>query len=544
MPSLQNDFVYDDKFVILQNNWITNIKYLPDIFSSSVWDFGEGKSNSNIYRPMMHVVYMVGYHLFELKPWGYHLISIILHSGNTIIVFFLTSAILSKQQEIAGQKPEWKENTLHQPLHHHETLSALNLAFIAALLFSAHPINTEVVSWITNSADLLMATFFLLSFSLYISCIPGLNIRFVCSVIFFILAILLKETALTLLIVIVLFDIAKENTISLFKKFKTYIPFIMVFIGYMVLRVYVLGGMTVSKKAGMGVSNIVINAFPLFFQYIKKLLLPIDLKAIYVFYPAQSLTEWTVIGTMVFTLFFLLVWSFARTRDKIVFLGLSFMVIPLIPVFYLPAIRDDVFGERYLYLPSFGFVLLISYALERICSYLRNKGLYTVLMSRGLIVLVLMVFIFYSFKTIRRQVVWENDLSLWSDTVKKSPDSYKAQNNLGMALGQQGNFKVAIAHLNKAIKIKPEYADAHNNLGIALIGIGKTGDAVPHFSKAIQLKPNFARAYHNLGFALMKQGKIDDAIVHYSEALRLRPGYTKARQGLSLANERLREKLK
>ena len=380
-----------------------------------------------------------------------------------------------------------------------------------------------------------MTALYLSSFFLYITCSPGFNLKYVFSLIFFLIAVLLKETAITLLLVILLYDYSKNHISLVLKGYKRYIPYLLIVTVYMVLRIHALGGITVRKNVRMSIDQLCLNFFPLFFQYTKKLIFPFDLKAIYVFHPVHLLTEWIVIWTMVFTLIFMISWHIAKKRDDIVFLSLTFIFIPLIPVFYLPAMRDTVFAERYLYLSSFGFVLLTSYVFERIHLYLNKIGINSKITGRGIIFLSLMILFVYTLGAGRRQPVWKDDFSLWSDTVKKSPDSYVAHNDLGIALGKQGKIREAVTHFMEAQKLKPDYEDGYNNMGIALYGLGKLEEAVSHFSNALQIDPEFVKAHYNLGFVLARQGKISDAIPHYKETLRLNPRYPKAHYYLAIA---------
>ena len=536
LPTLQYGFVYDDKFQILDNKWITDIKYVPDVFSSSVWSFDSG-ATSNIYRPLMHVIYMLEYYLFGLKPWGYHLVNILLHALNTVIVFLLASHIFKNQQKSTGNKPAGSEEIELRQSDFSGTFCKITPAFLAALFFAAHPINTETVAWIGTLPELFMTAMYLSSFFLYVTCSPGFNLRFTFSLILFLIAVLFKETALTLFLVILLYDYSRWSIISALKRYKRYTPYLLIISGYMALRIHALGGITVRENVRMSVEQLILNFFPLFLQYTKKLLLPFDLKAIYVFHPVNSLAEWIVMGAIAFTLMYMISWYISKKRDRIFFLSLTFIFVPLIPIFYLPAIRDTVFADRYLYLSSFGFVLLFSYVFEKIYLFLNKKGFDPKIVGKGIVFLSLLIMFVYIIGTTRRQPVWKDDFSLWSDTVKKSPYSSVAHNDLGIALGKKGMIKEALHHLSEALKIEPDSAETYNNFGIVLFANGRAEDAVSKFSEAIRIDPNLAKAYYNLGFVLAEQKKIDNAIFHFKEALRIQPDYPKAHYSLGVALE-------
>ncbi|HAM52417.1 MAG TPA: hypothetical protein DCP92_17605 [Nitrospiraceae bacterium] len=96
--ALSGDFVYDDMDQILKNPWIRDIRNIPTIFSESVWSFQTGPIISNYYRPLMHVLYMVNYYLFGLKPWGFHLVNILFHCGVSALVFLIIRSFLKEKR--------------------------------------------------------------------------------------------------------------------------------------------------------------------------------------------------------------------------------------------------------------------------------------------------------------------------------------------------------------------------------------------------------------------------------------------------------------
>jgi tetratricopeptide (TPR) repeat protein len=206
------------------------------------------------------------------------------------------------------------------------------------------------------------------------------------------------------------------------------------------------------------------------------------------------------------------------------------------------------------------------------------------------------VAVVFSFWTYARNSVWSDEVVLWQDCVKKSPQKARPHNNLGFALMEQGKIDEVIGHYRQALRIKPDYAEAHNNLGHALIerdefdkGIshfseglrlecelkdrlmargmldkvarnphkalrsepdlkdllnslgvarfkeGKIKEAASYYRAALRIKPDYAAAHYNLGLALAAQGKLDEAISHYSEALRLDPDFAQVHNNLGIA---------
>ena len=100
LNALSNEFVYDDKFQVLNNPWIKNIRYIPEIFLTNVWAFVGEENLSNYYRPLMHIIYMINYHIFGFKPWGFHLTNILLHGGVSVLLFLLLSVLINQSHDL------------------------------------------------------------------------------------------------------------------------------------------------------------------------------------------------------------------------------------------------------------------------------------------------------------------------------------------------------------------------------------------------------------------------------------------------------------
>jgi tetratricopeptide (TPR) repeat protein len=493
---------------------IRDARRIPEIFLSDMWAF-KGQEAGNYYRPMFHLFYMIDYHIFGLRPWGFHLTKILFHMGSSLFVFLMGTTIISRYG--GGNTKTYNEY----------------IPFAAALLFATHPIHTEAVLGIT---EVSLAFFYFLSFYLYVKAdVRGRGVP-VSSLVFFFLAALSKETALTLPILLIAYDYCfKRDSISrlkletLYLLLKRYLPYLVVAGIYLILRTYALEGFAPRMvHPGLSGYEYFINVFPLFAQYLGKLILPVNLNAAYVFHPIHSLLEWKGIMSVTVTLCFILVLYLARDRNRVVFFSLLLVLIPLLPAFYIPALGEHTFAERYLYIPSAGFVIIVSMGLCGIASLDALRG-------RAVPIMLSVVFVItapYSVGTIKRNPVWKNNLTLWSDTVKKSPDGFIPHYNLGHAYGKEGLTDKAIEEYKLAISLKPGFADAHNNLGVAYYNKGMIDGAIVEYKEALRLKPDYADAHNNLGAVYISQGRIDEAIEEYRVALRLKPDNAKAHNNL------------
>lgn len=513
MNTIYNGFVYDDFFQVINNPWIRDVRHLPDIFLTSNWGFRESGWVSNYYRPLMHVIYTADYLLFGLRPWGFHLTNIIFHTGISVLIFFITRTLL--EQSAAPRE---------------EKVMSSGFALMAALLFATHPVHTEVVAWIAGIPDLSATFFYLLSFYLFIQTDKVNGIKYILSVFFYFLALFCKEIAVTLPVLLFVYDCAlgKELFRTRSSFLKRYLPYFIATGIYFILRTHAIGGFAPKRSVYLTDYQYFINIFPLFIEYLKKLIYPTNLNVFHVFHPILSIFESNGASTLILTMVLI---SFAyslRNMDRLFTFSLLWIAIPLMPVLYIPALGENPFAERYLYLPSVGFVILAS-VIARSAWHCKE----------GVLPLIILFFAItcglFSMETIKRNRVWMNDFALWNDTIKKSPTASNAHNNLGKAYYDRGMINKAIEHYQIAIKLKPAFPEAHNNLAIAYQIKGSIDKAIEHYQIAIKMRPDFPEAHSNLGVALQNKGLIDEAIMHYTVALMLRPDNPAAHNNIGRA---------
>jgi Flp pilus assembly protein TadD len=516
--ALFNDFVYDDTEQVLENHWIRDVNYIPDIFSQSVWSFQGETTSSNYYRPLMHLIFMLNYYVFGLRPWGFHLVNILFHAGVSILVLVISSRLLRAPSHVSQLNEKGFVGSLLSPF------------FVGAVLFATHPIHTEAVAWVAGIPDLSYTFFFLLSLYFYMRSEEGTKGMYPLSVLSFSIAALCKEPALILPVLLMAYDsIFGKRAKGYLPFIKRYIPYFLVAGAYLGLRYHALGGFSLQKSPiVLSTYGYIINVFPLFLQYLEKLLLPLNLNAFHVLHPISSIFETGGIVSLAVTAAFVVVTFLAFKKKSKVCFGLFVIALPLLPSLYIPAVGENVFAERYLYLPSFGFVLLIAMALSRAKAV--NPGLASVLVMISLAVAVV-----YSVGTVSRNAVWRDDATLFTDTVRKSPDAALAHNNLGAAYGKRNRLDEAVSEFITALKLKPDYADAHYNLGDAYLKQNRLDEAVSEFITALKLKPDYADAHYNLGIAYGKQNRLDEAVSEFITALKLKPDYADAHNNLGIA---------
>jgi tetratricopeptide (TPR) repeat protein len=228
------------------------------------------------------------------------------------------------------------------------------------------------------------------------------------------------------------------------------------------------------------------------------------------------------------TVAFLTLIPITLKKNRVVFMGLLFVAVPLLPVLYIPALGENSFAERYLYLPSAGYVILLAAVLL----WVKEKLPHTV---KSVTVVLIVLTGLYTVGTVNRNNIWKNNFVLWADTVRKSPDSPFAHTSLGNEYASRGNLDMALAEYQTALRLRPDYVVAHINLGILYKWRGQLDMAIAEYQRALRLRPDYADVHYDLGNAYEAEGQWDMAITEYQTALRLKPNYANAHFNLGVA---------
>jgi tetratricopeptide (TPR) repeat protein len=509
LNTLGNGFVYDDNFQVLSNPWIRDARFLPNIFSSCDWGFSGHATN--YYRPVVHIMHMLVYYIFGIAPWGFHLVNILFHAGSSVLVFLIARILFS----------EYKA-----------PFKYLSVPLMAAVLFAVYPIHTEAVAWISAVTDLSYTFFCLLSLYLYIRSKDRFNTGYYLSVAAFFIGTLCKEPALTLPGLLIAYDLLLNKKKAAFPFIvKRYALFALAASAYMGIRFYALGWISSKQHGEYGYFG---NLFIIFAAYLKKLIMPTSLKFIYLFKPAQSMLEANVLTSVLITALVAALFYITYKKDRPALFCLLTIVVPLLPCLYLPAITgQSVLGERYLYLPSVGFIMLVTLTMARLANSRRR-----IAVASAFLALVAL----YSAGTVLRNADWKDDYSLWTAELKKSPGSDVARDNLLLAAGahinlgamyeKSGRYDLAIEEYIAATKCNPVPDDAYvayKDLGNAYGRIGKADESIRAYEESLKVRPDGAQAHNNadvhnnIGVEYAQKGDMKKAAEHFQAALRLDP---------------------
>ncbi len=533
-------FHLDDFNSIIENEAIRNIR---DV--NAIWNYLNR-------RFVTYYSFALNYHFHQLEVFGYHLVNVLIHSGASCFVWWLFILILST--------PVMRREKISR----HKSLIALG----GSLLFLTHPIQTQAVTYIVQRLASLAALFYFASLCFYMKARLSKKKRittlfFAGSALMAFLGMFSKETVFTLPFAVLLFELGffRSGSPKEILKNKKILPFI-IFPLLFTLIIPILMDFNFSNVFGAASSDrlgeppltftvYLLTQFKVFVTYIRLLFVPIHQNVDYDFPASRSFFELPTISSffLLAAIFITAVWLFPKR--KLVSIGIIWFFLTLSVEAVKPL--GNVIFEHRLYLPMFGFsVFFVSMIYHIVFKRYSKAGL---LLMAGLICVT-------SFLTYRRNRVWKDEISLWRDAVRKSPDKARPHNNLGIVLSHKGKAEKAIVEFREALSIYPGYLGARKNLGttlrslgryeeaineyrevlrvnpneitayinlgVALSQIGKNDEAVREFRNAIRIKPDYAKAYNNLGTVLLNLGKVEEAISEYRMALRLNPDYTNA----------------
>lgn len=403
---LGNGFVYDDGAQILNNPYIHSPRYLGKIFSTNVWSFIGPEGTSNYYRPLMHVINMITYGLFGLRPAAYHMTSILFHVGCCLMVYWIGRRLFSEQA-----------------------------ALLAALFFAVHPIHTEAVAWIASVADPACGFFFLLSFYLYLRGRP------VWSAAAALPALLMKETAVMLLPVILVYQLSTKEGAK--KAMYHLVPLAVV----LALRWNALGGLVmVANPYVLPLDSRIYSMVYLAGKYLWKLMAPWPFNIFHVFHAVTSPADPRFLGAVALLGMTAAGAFWLWRRGSNLWFAVVWILVPLVPVLYISRLGDNVFTERYLYLPSVGFCWLLAAAFGD-----RKAAVLFLLMN-------------YSLLTWFRNSEWRDDVTLYTLTLQVSPESSLIRFHLGNAYLAGGMPEQALPLLIQAASERPGDAQVWRQL--------------------------------------------------------------------------------
>jgi len=455
--------------------------------------------------------------LFGFEVFGWHLVSIALHLGVVFLVYRL-----ARQWELSFE-----------------------VSAASALLFGLHPVHSESVAWVSALPDPLATLFILSSLLLYERYYEKGGIRnplaLYASVALALMAMASKEVAVIYPVFLVAREAlgrGKENITELATRVVTRTaPFFAAIGLYLGMRYYVLGFLRQDEPKSLGIPfvHVLITIPSVLLSYIRMLVVPYPLAVVYDNKYLQSVSDarfWAPI-LVIIVLGVRICW--VARKSTAARLAFAFTVIFIVPVLNLKTFRpeESLLHDRYLYLPSIGFSILVAMSFDWLSARLsgaRQRAFVSGTLLAGAVLLGL---------TFYQNFSWQNELAMTDNAMKVAPRWPFLQNYIGAYYAEQRRFSEAERAYLATLEIDPKYYDAHTNLGDVYREQGKLGDAERCYLNAIEYGSRYADTYFNLGVTYVAEGRVADAERPLLRAVEISPAHVKARYNLGWVYDQL-----
>lgn len=527
-PVIHFDFVnFDDP------DYVNNRHIQKGLTASGIaWAFGT-------WHPITWVSHMLDAQFFGKDPAGPHFVNLLLHTANAVLLFLVLRQLAEALKDRTEGAARISRIDTNWPS-----------AFVAAL-FALHPVQVESVAWVAERKGVLSTFFGLLCLFVYAKYVqtkseirnpkpeekpkfqisePG--VYYFLALVFLALGLLSKPMLVTMPFLLLLLDFwplgrlegtqgrgpSEEGARKVFIPLVLEkIPFFGLAIGSCILTLLTQG------KAGAfqslehySASSRFENAVMSYVHYLSKTCWPVGLAT-----PYPRVFHWPfgeVALVAVLLLGLCLAAIAARRKLPFAVTGWLWFFVALIPVNGIIQTVAQAVADRYMYLPSIGLFILVTWAAYAVVA--RGWIPKTVCgIAAGILLLVCAA------RTRDQLGVWRNSETLFKHALAVTKGNVIAQYNLGMYYQEHGRPEEALASYRKTLGMKPDHADALNNIGYLLTGQRRYNEAIHFFEAALKAKPDSIEARNNLGYALCLAGKTDEGIAQYRRALKSKPDH-------------------
>lgn len=494
LPALQGGFIWDDWEFIVQNRAVQRFDGLSDIWFAPGVD-----SPEDHYWPITYSTFWLEARLFGDNPFGYHLVNVLVHAINALLVW-----VLLRRSQFPG-------------------------AWLAAAIFAVHPVHVESVAWIIERKDVLSTLFYLLAFLAYTRFVDSRRWSvYAAVVLLFTAAMLSKSMAVTLPIALAVWLWYTHDRLRAADLWP------------LVFLVVIAGGLTaldlwcVARSARPAefttplIDRPIIAGRAVWF-YLSTLAWPLGLTSTYPRWEIDpaSIAQWIYPAGAVALL--LLLAAFRRRLGKGPLAAMVYFYLTLGPV--LGFVQHGFMGmsyvaDRFQYLASIGVIALAAALLTRAARHLRMRWP----IAAGLTAMLLLAL---GTSTWGYSRLYRNAEAFWRYNVEKNPESGVAHNNLGEYLLKQGRVDEALALLRRAEQLGPVGPAVHCNLGGVLKRQGQYDQAIHHYRRALEEAPDMVEARFNLASVLARKGNLGQAVLEFNKGLKTKPDDVHARLELT-----------
>jgi tetratricopeptide (TPR) repeat protein len=548
-PVIGYDFInYDDDIYVINND------HLGKGISLEAIRWAATSTDAAMYAPLTWLSYLVDIELFGRGPAGHHLVNVLLHALNAILLFLVLEGLTGSRAKSG----------------------------LVAALFAVHPQHVESVAWIAERKGVLSALFWMLALVAYLRYAKagrqqaGRRTAYICLCVFYLLGLLSKPIVLTLPFALLLLDYwplnrtaigshtklatARKSHGASFKALLLEKAPLFALSGLSIAVTYFAQskGGAVRSLESLSISMRITNSIVAYAKYLGKTIWPTNLVVLYPL-PEGLLPAWQIAGACLLLIVVTGVVLTKVGKQPSLPVGWLWFLGTLVPVIGLLQVGTQHTADRYTYLPTIGLFVAGAWAIPVTTKrWLGGAGI-----RSGAALAILACLIWISSKQVG---LWKDSVTLFGYAVARVENNPQGHDHLGTALAARGEYEESLAHFLEAIRIDPGIADVlkprivksyselgdrllqegrleeavanyrhalgfsrsypmvHNRLAVALARQGKEIEAIASFSQALELDPALREAHFNLALTLEHQGKTREAIAHYEAARRLSPG--------------------
>lgn len=515
--TIGNDYALDDIAVIQQNKFTQQgIAGIPKMLTTFYWQ-GYWDQNAGLYRPLSLITFAVEYQFFKANPQVSHFINVLLYALTAMLLFHVLKKIFTSFNII--------------------------LPLIIVLIFVAHPTHTEIVANIKSRDELLSFLFFLLSANYLVNYLNYNNNKaLLISLGCYFLSLLSKEGSLVFVGIfpLIIYFHTKKSTVEIIKLSSYFLIIAIVFIG---IHQYVIAHSPPrhpysyhdnSLVAAKTISERLATAVYMFGNYYKLLIFPHPLSYDYSYsqFPIKSWFNLQVLLVLCIT-GYLIYYAIKNIKQKsYISFGIFFFFISISMVSNIFMLIGTSFADRLLYAPSLGFAIVLGILLLKALKLNDKQQNYSSVnhlldQNKKLVLVVGLLVIIGSAKTISRNVDWKDNFTLFSADVKASTRSSRTHYNYGTELMFQKAFpekdtlkkrlilNEVITELEIAANIDSIDPGIYLNLSTAYYQQKNYVKAIDRAYLAAKYNPNDGKPYSTMGNSYYKLGNVDKAIEYF-----------------------------
>ena len=509
-PALHHAFVnYDDPAYVTSNPHVLqglsfqNISWALTTTVESNW------------HPLTWISHMADVQLFGLNPLGHHLVNVILHAFNVVLLFWVLRRATRQ----------------------------LARSTLVALLFATHPLNVECVAWVAERKSLLAMLLFLLTLLAYEWYVNRRSVgRYLVVSALFAVGLMCKPMIVTLPALLLLWDYwplrrfgaEHSDEKTRLRLLAEKLPLFALSAASSCITVYV-------QRTGGALGNLQLlplrlrleNALWSYAAYIGKGIWPARLAVFYP-YPEASLSlAKVVVAGLLLAIITVLAWL-NRARLPYLFTGWLWYLIAMLPMIGIVQVGRQAMADRYAYLPFVGLFVVAVWGAADLYRHLQLSRTTEAVLATAVIVA-------YSTAALFQISYWRDSYTLFSHALAVTTHNGIAEDNLGVALIEMGRPDIALPHFEAAARYIPELSTAHYNLGVLAQQANRAETARFEYELALQYSADtneIAQAHSNLGFLLLDADP-RSAFDQFSAALQINPDRTNSLLGRGMAEYRL-----